>query len=218
MFPSDRNCDYTLLGQCWSVSTNTALGVSGCGMVQWVPFNVVRSRMGTFTTAAYADSTAIGLALTIMGNQGAGAFVTRAVNRLAAGSGTLAHGQAVLWDATNGLIYEADAVAASADSPLFMGIVQGMWQDNSVPATPTYYTSNQAVPYGYEFDLYVGGFCEVVTASTPSAGVALVTGASGGALITATTSHIPNIVGYAWGASVSNVAIAQITRSILRAP
>lgn len=200
MHPSiDRICDVTQLGQCRSV---TSTDFSGFGQANLVPFQQVMSRMTTFgdaTTYAYLPNWRQAMSKTI-----------RCVNRLSGGSGTLTHGQAVLWDVTNGNIYEADAVAASADSPLFLGIVQGMWVDTTDPANPTFYTSNQAVPYGYEFDLFIEGYCEAVTASTPSAGVALVTGSSGGALITATTSHIPNIVAKAMTASVSNLALVKI--------
>ena len=195
----DRISDVTKLGQCRSISSTDS---SGLGAVNLVPFPNVLEAMTTFGDAAtytYPPEWNKAFSKTV-----------RAVNRLSGGSGTLTHGQAVLYDVTNGKIYESDAVAASADSPLFQGIVQGMRADLSDPANPVFYPSNQAVPYGYEFDLFVQGFCEGKTSSDPSAGVALVTGSSGGALITATTSHIPNIVAKAISASVSNLALIKI--------
>lgn len=207
MFPTDQNCSTTILGHAKLVSTDATLGITGCGEAQIVPLGLVRRTMGTFNSTSYDTATPFMLNL----GKKAKTVVTRAVNR---SGGTLAHGAVVLYSTSAaGTIYAVDKASDAADSPLFLGVVQGMLYDDSDPTTPVAYSSLQAIPNNYEFDLIIGGVCEAATGSSPSIGIALTTGTSGN-FIAATTSHI-NVHAYALSASVSNVALVRIVRSPL---
>lgn len=138
-------------------------------------------------------------------------IVIRAINATGA---AISPGAALLYDATNNYVYQADSEAATADSGAFMGVAIGMWMDYSNAATsgPTVYTTPQDIPSLYHFDLCIGGVVEAETVSSPTQSYPAITTTTAGKLGVAGASSL-NPVGRFLTASSADPGYALVRLS-----